>query len=339
MRQTLIGLLTAGLAALALAGSLLLTFAEGGFPGATQVAGIGATATLFLNPPSTPPASPPAPQATPEIPPPAADSSPTPAQAAPAATEAIPPATVAPPPTAAAAAPVILPTVCGPQAGWVAIVVQRGDTLYKIALRSGVTPAALQQANCLGTTTALFAGEQLYVPPGAPAVLTTSVAGPSCGAPPDWVTYTVQRGDNLFRLSLHYSVSQSLLQAANCLGSAARIYAGQILRVPPMTGPPPATASPTQAPEAAQPLVIQYVEAQSIRRDSAVPGGAIVTVRVDFSGGAAPFSFYDEGLPQPENPYDLASTCGGTLVHTARVESGDGQGATLAYLVSVDCPP
>jgi len=53
---------------------------------------------------------------------------------------------------------------CGPYRGWVrGYIVQPGDTLYRIALKHGVTVAQLQRANCL-TDTLIFAGERLWVP-------------------------------------------------------------------------------------------------------------------------------------------------------------------------------
>lgn len=53
---------------------------------------------------------------------------------------------------------------CGPPAGWVFYTIQSGDTLYSIATAFGTTVAALQQANCMGSSTDIRAGQQLYVP-------------------------------------------------------------------------------------------------------------------------------------------------------------------------------
>jgi LysM repeat protein len=62
-----------------------------------------------------------------------------------------------------------VPTVtvipCGPPAGWVrAHVVQPGDNLYRIALSYGVTYPQLQRANCMGSSTIIYAGQRLWVP-------------------------------------------------------------------------------------------------------------------------------------------------------------------------------
>jgi LysM repeat protein len=62
-----------------------------------------------------------------------------------------------------------IPTVtiipCGPPSGWVrGYTVQRGDTLYRIALSYGLTFTQLQRANCMGSSTTIYTGQRLYVP-------------------------------------------------------------------------------------------------------------------------------------------------------------------------------
>jgi len=107
---------------------------------------------------------------------------------------------------------------------------------------------------------------------------------------------------------------------------------------PSRTPSPTPTGTPPSPPQG-ELLVIHFVEAVGIRRDSSRPNGAIVTVRIAFSGGVGPFIYYDEGVLQPGNPFEADSSCGGTLIHTARVESADGQSVSMSYFVSVDCPP
>lgn len=62
-----------------------------------------------------------------------------------------------------------VPTVtvipCGPPIGWVrAHIVQRGDTLFSIALSYNTTVSQLQRANCMGSSTVIYAGQRLWVP-------------------------------------------------------------------------------------------------------------------------------------------------------------------------------
>jgi LysM repeat protein len=62
-----------------------------------------------------------------------------------------------------------VPTVtvipCGPPFGWVRnYVVQRGDTLFSIALAYNITYPQLQRGNCMGNSTTIYAGQRLWVP-------------------------------------------------------------------------------------------------------------------------------------------------------------------------------
>ena len=62
-----------------------------------------------------------------------------------------------------------IPTVtvipCGPPAGWVRnYFVQPGDTLFRIALAYNITYPQLQRANCMGSSTAIYTGQRLWVP-------------------------------------------------------------------------------------------------------------------------------------------------------------------------------
>ncbi len=62
-----------------------------------------------------------------------------------------------------------VPTVtvisCGPPAGWVKTHrVQSGDNLFRIALSYGISYPQLQRANCMGSSTTIYAGQLLWVP-------------------------------------------------------------------------------------------------------------------------------------------------------------------------------
>jgi len=62
-------------------------------------------------------------------------------------------------------APTRTPVPCGPPSGWIHYMVLKGDTLYSLAQYYLVTVQQLQQANCMGNSTVLYAGRQIYVPP------------------------------------------------------------------------------------------------------------------------------------------------------------------------------
>src|SRR5687768_17342785 len=83
-----------------------------------------------------------------------------------------------------------VPTVtvipCGPPIGWVRThIVQRGDTLFRIALSYGITYPQLQRANCMGSSTIIYAGQRLWVPN-----LPTRTPIPGTTSIPDFPTST-----------------------------------------------------------------------------------------------------------------------------------------------------
>lgn len=101
-------------------------------------------------------------------------------------------------------------------------IVQRGETLYSISRRYGVTVQALMAYNSLGSTT-IYVGQRLLIPTG----------GPGAGNP---ITHVVQQGDTLFRLARRYGTTVDAIMRANRLAST-RIYVGQRLTIP-LTAPP-----------------------------------------------------------------------------------------------------
>lgn len=128
----------------------------------------------------------------------------------------------------------IPPTNCPPPPGWILAPILAGDTLETLAFRYHTTPQALMTGNCL-VSPYILTGYGIYVPAPPPPTVA------ACGAPYGWVRYTVQPGDNLYRISLLYRTSIAELKQANCLTSDF-ISAGQVLWVPnTITSTPPAT--------------------------------------------------------------------------------------------------
>lgn len=66
---------------------------------------------------------------------------------------------------------------CQKKTSWYAYTVRSGDTLYSLSRTLGVSISSLQQANCLGNSTAIRAGQTIYLPypppPPPPAPLPT----------------------------------------------------------------------------------------------------------------------------------------------------------------------
>lgn len=135
--------------------------------------------------------------------------------------------------------------------------VRRGDTLWGIARRFGVSVDALEDANKLGSAR-IMAGQKLNVaaatPPSAPAseaasaaeavvavasaddVLDTPAPAPEVApqvetAAPATVEYRVRPGDTLWEIARRHGITVDELKSVNGL-AGARIVAGQTLALP-----------------------------------------------------------------------------------------------------------
>jgi LysM repeat protein len=109
------------------------------------------------------------------------------------------------------------------------------------------------------------------------ALAPTSLSSEQCGPPADWVGYTIQPGDNLFRLSQKLGVTITELQLANCLGNSILIQAGDKLYVPFVPARPESTITP---------LLLQLPEEAILIQQPA--SGSRVTSPVTVAGLADP---------------------------------------------------
>jgi LysM repeat protein len=132
--------------------------------------------------------------------------------------------------------------------------VQPGDNLFRIALKFGTTVAAIQAANGL-TSATIRVGQVLKIPGGtsgsgsapAPTATKASASAPTAASNPG--TYTVQPGDNLYRIALKFGTTVAAIQAANGLTSAT-IRVGQVLKIPGASGSPSGPAPTATKPAA-----------------------------------------------------------------------------------------
>jgi LysM repeat protein len=119
-------------------------------------------------------------------------------------------------------------------------VVQYGDTLSSIAYRHGVSTQTLASANNIYNQNLIRRGQRLVIP----GVGTT--AAPSYSS--SGSVHVVQRGENLYRIALHYGTTVQALALANNLSSTSLIYVGQRLTI---SGGGSASPAPAPAPVSA----------------------------------------------------------------------------------------
>jgi LysM repeat protein len=120
-------------------------------------------------------------------------------------------------------------------------VVQRGDTLFRIARRFGSTVQAIAAANGIVNPNLIYAGSVLVIPGGA---------GPTPPPSEPAGEYVVVRGDTLFRIARRFGTTVSALVAANGIPNPNLIYVGQRLRIPgaPVAPTPTPAVGPTATP-------------------------------------------------------------------------------------------
>jgi LysM repeat protein len=108
--------------------------------------------------------------------------------------------------------------------------VQRGDTLYRIARRYGVTVQALTQLNGLSSSPTIYAGQQLTIP-GEGGSVAASVSASGTGESPASDTYRVQPGDRLSKIAERFGTTPLALARLNGIANPSAIYTGQVLRL------------------------------------------------------------------------------------------------------------
>lgn len=106
-----------------------------------------------------------------------------------------------------------IPTPPNPPSTGGTYVVQRGDTLGKIAARIGSSVAAILAVNPqIWNPNLIYVGQVINLP-----------AHP--------VYYTVQWGDTLFKIAVRFGTTVAILQQLNNIWNPNWIYAGQVLRI------------------------------------------------------------------------------------------------------------
>ncbi len=113
-----------------------------------------------------------------------------------------------------------------PATGVTIHVVQRGESLWRIARHYGVTVEQLAMLNGLPPTSGIFAGQRLLVPD------TSTVTALDAFVPPAETFHVVTGGETLFYIAQAYGLTVSELASANNIRDPSLIYVGQRLLIP-----------------------------------------------------------------------------------------------------------
>src|SRR5665648_644992 len=123
-------------------------------------------------------------------------------------------------------------------------VVQPGDTVSHIALRTSTSVNQIVAANHLDARATIRIGQVLTLPTAAPAPIAAAPAAPAA-------SYVVVAGDTVWALARASGSTVEAITAANGLNAAATIRIGQVLTIPGGAGvsaTPAGTAVPAVAP-------------------------------------------------------------------------------------------
>lgn len=106
-------------------------------------------------------------------------------------------------------------------------VVQRGENLFRIALRYGVGVQEISQANNITSPALIYVGQTLQIPASDGVAPSPVPPGQTCAT-----VYVVQPGDNLFRIALRHNYSQYYLAQHNGIANPSMVYVGQEICIP-----------------------------------------------------------------------------------------------------------
>jgi LysM repeat protein len=144
--------------------------------------------------------------------------------------------------------------------------VKAGDTVSHIALRYGVSQAAIIKANRLDSRAFIRAGQVLTIPgQAAPAPSRASRAAartaPAPAPAPTSTTYRVKAGDTVSHIAARTGLSSAAIIAANGLDRSGFIRVGQVLELPTSVRATTASAGGTAAKPPSAPTTRYTVQA------------------------------------------------------------------------------
>jgi LysM repeat protein len=113
-------------------------------------------------------------------------------------------------------------------------VVARGETLYSIGRRYGVSAWVIARANGIANPSRIYVGQPLLIPPAEWMPPVGWAGSPTWGAPWGFAVsiHVVARGETLYSIGRSYGVGAWIIARANGLANPSRITIGQRLLIP-----------------------------------------------------------------------------------------------------------
>lgn len=136
------------------------------------------------------------------------------------------PQTFQPAPVAGTAPDMLPPPAYTPEPEMTDYTVVKGDSLWTVAKKHGITVAQLSGANNLPRNAQLKLGQKLQIPAKAPAAKTETAVSETSGR-----TYKVLPGDNLSMIAKRNKTTVAAIKSLNGLKSDA-LSAGQVIQLP-----------------------------------------------------------------------------------------------------------
>ncbi|HUZ07554.1 MAG TPA: LysM peptidoglycan-binding domain-containing protein, partial [Candidatus Paceibacterota bacterium] len=134
------------------------------------------------------------------------------------------------PPLPTSSVPIVVPPPV-PEPTTTEYTVVAGDTLGKIAKKSGVTLKALEDANRGVVPTKLKVGQKLVIPAPAGGMTVTGTTGTTTSAETGEESYKVKSGDTLTKIAKANGTTVKRIMSENDL-TTTRITVGQKLKIP-----------------------------------------------------------------------------------------------------------
>ena len=134
-------------------------------------------------------------------------------------------------------------------------IVEKGDTLYSLSKKYGVSVDALRSANAISGSD-LYAGQKLIIPAKKADIRVT------------YEIYTVKAGDTLYSIAKRSEITVDELRRLNSLDSSAVLKIGQNLKVPAQAAPAQSGSAVQNAGSSSSGLALSVPDTSSSARDN-----------------------------------------------------------------------